>query len=543
VKGTDTEKTADTERAKPGFRRAWIWAAAGTVLCVILLLCLFLSGRIEEGVRSDPNEADILSESIREVLPASAVISETGKEEQESIVLQGGKEEPGSPALQADTDGKNDRFEILPDWINWKEKKIVLSTDVDGNEERTAVLSGKKTTIGQWESPEGCLVQDMLVCDIDSDGEEELMLLLWKIGTNVDLKLWNEVPEEKWGQHIYIFDILEDAVKPIWWASDIALLAESWEFNEKRRLIIHELSGKESYWDWDSFGLKPRPYVSFLVTGDLMIHKAIYKRGLLSEGGFSFLFDRIRPDLEETDVSICLEESVLVNGSEDYSSYPCFGSPAAVGEEIIRSGFDAVALATNHMLDKGAEAVDFTAELYEKNQVMVLGVQPSSGAGVESYRILERQGIRFALFNYTFSTNGYPVPEACPNMIHTLFDEEKVRNELEQGKKNSDFVIVIVHWGTEYDREIDEFQKKWADVFLDCGVGVVIGSHPHVLQKMELIKRDGKTMLCYYSLGNLISTMDREECQTGGLAKFNIISTTDGCRLAGYELKKIDSSF
>ncbi len=508
----DAEKSDRMRNAKKSPCRILAIILAGLLLCIVLL-CLLLAQRREKTDRTGKTAVSA------DEVAADAVIAD----EREDI---------------ADADGA-----FLPEWIEWHEKEITIPAAAAGNEDRTAVLTDKRVRLGQWESPENCLIQDMLVCDIDSDGENELLLLLWKIGTNIDLRLWNEKSEEKWGQHIYIFDILEDTVKPIWWASDIGLTARSWEFNEKRRLIIHELSGKESCWDWDSFGLKLRTGVSFMATGDLIIHKAIYDYGLRSEEGFSFLFDEIRSDMEETDVNICQEETVLVTRPEEYSTFPRFGSPAEVGEEIIRSGFDVVELATNHMLDKGYEAVDFTTGLYDDNNVMYIGAQPSSKVENEPYKILERQGIRFALFNYTFSTNGQPIPGEYPHMVHTLSDEERVKEELLQGRDDSDFVIVFVHWGTEYDRDIDDFQKKWTDIFMDCGAGVVVGSHPHVLQKMELIRKDDRTMLCYYSLGNLISTMDDEDCRVGGLAKFTVIRTSDGCRLAGYELKEINSGF
>ena len=114
-------------------------------------------------------------------------------------------------------------------------------------------------------------------------------------------------------------------------------------------------------------------------------------------------------------------------------------------------------------------------------------------------------------------------------MVELLEDRERMDIQLETARTKADAVVVFVHWGTEYDIEPDEQQEEYTRYFLEKGVDVVVGTHPHVVQPYELIQDDnGHEMLVYYSLGNLVSAQEPEECQTGGLARFTLVKSADG---------------
>ena len=104
-----------------------------------------------------------------------------------------------------------------------------------------------------------------------------------------------------------------------------------------------------------------------------------------------------------------------------------------------------------------------------------------------------------------------------------LFDEEKARKDIQKAKDLADVVIVVMHVGDEYVQEVDEQTKNWTDLFLEEGVDIVIGSHPHVIRPMEtLTGEDGHKMLVYYSLGNFVATQNDLPCLLGGMAKITI---------------------
>ena len=144
------------------------------------------------------------------------------------------------------------------------------------------------------------------------------------------------------------------------------------------------------------------------------------------------------------------------------------------------------------------------------------------------------------MLNYTYGTNGIRIPEKSPNAVHLLEDEERIRADISKAKAESDFVVVFVHWGTEYAEKPDDFQKKWTQIFLECGVDVTVGTHPHVLQPYELLRDDsGHEMLVYYSIGNYISAQSEKSCVKGGMAEFTVSLTKDGYRITEYGLKPL----
>ena len=122
-------------------------------------------------------------------------------------------------------------------------------------------------------------------------------------------------------------------------------------------------------------------------------------------------------------------------------------------------------------------------------------------------------------------------------MVHLLDNEEKIRGDIAEAKNAADFVIVFAHWGTEYIEEPDDFQKKWTQVFLDSGVDILIGTHPHILQPYEVLTDDsGHSMLVYYSLGNFISAQPEKSCVKGGMATFTVSLTSVGYSITEYDL-------
>lgn len=148
---------------------------------------------------------------------------------------------------------------FLPCWIEWKEKKEEISEREIGKTE--ILLEHRHLTVEKsgemlWESPKNVLVQDYLWCDINHDEKNELILLCWRIGRYGDAKpYWVEKDEKTWSQHIYIYQWKEGGIHPLWMASDIGMDVKEFAFDAKKRLMITEKDGKESCWDWISWGL------------------------------------------------------------------------------------------------------------------------------------------------------------------------------------------------------------------------------------------------------------------------------------------------
>ena len=441
---------------------------------------------------------------------------------------------------------------ILPRWIRWQTTEIVC--EAERGEPQRVTLNNKTVRVYHenavvWQSGSDIPVQDILWADIDHDMQKELLLLCWRKGKyGASRPFWVTKDETNWSQHIFIYEWSEEEIRPSWMASDIGLLADRWEFDEIRRLVITNTAEEKSAWDWISWGLQrielkseSLHQLTFAALGDNLIHKQIYDYAFHHFNGcFDDLFSGVQQELSAYDVTSINQETILVDNPKQYSSYPLFGTPLQVGDAVVNAGFSIVSCATNHTLDQGFEAVDLTVSLYENAGVVCAGAQASDDDTYRPFEILEKNGIRCAVFGYTQSTNGSRIPQDSPYAVHTLDQEQQVRNDLLAGRQAADFCIVYVHWGTEYASEPDEEQRRWAEIFAECGVDVVIGTHPHVLQPYEWVSgTDGHQTLVYYSLGNFISAQTDESCKIGGMAYFTVTKVNESVSVTDVGLKTL----
>lgn len=436
-------------------------------------------------------------------------------------------------------------FAKIPLWVRWEKSAF---TDKTGNYE--IVLRHKKVCVKYdtnviWRSQKEIKVQKALSCDIDNDGTEELILLCWKIGRFGKHKpFWITNDEDTWSQHLFVYEYEAEQIRPKWMSSYLGQNIADMKFNGKEapnvRLWMQEPDGTMSSWVWDFWGFeREEEKISFCVFGDVLAHKPIYNYGLQKEPSFGFLFENVQQIVDDSTVAVINQETPLTDNPAMYGDFPRFGTPVQVGRAIVNAGFDVVTCATNHALDRGVEGVDFTKKFFESNDIKCLGIQTSEEEKRNPYTMITRNGVRFALLNFTYGTNGISIPENFPNMVH-LFSEKEVRSALTQARSEADFVIVFAHWGTEYAPEPDAFQKQWTQIFLECEVDIVVGTHPHCLQPYEVLVDDnGHRMLVYYSIGNYISAQPEKECVKGGAAQFTIELTPTGYQLTAYALQPL----
>lgn len=445
---------------------------------------------------------------------------------------------------------------LLPHWIVWR-----IGTFSDTAQQYEIVLTHKTVNVFYedkmiWTTPKGVKVQDAMSCDIDNDGEDELILLCWKIGRYGKSKpFWVMQDEKNWSQHIFVYEYDREEVKPKWMSSyigqDVAEMAANsrptggmtanGERKLQQHLLLTDRAGKISSWIWESWGFtREDTDISFVVFGDNLIHEPIYQYGLHNNNDFGFLFGNLQKVIDTSDVAIINQETPLTDQPSKYSDYPRFGTPAGVGEAIADAGFDVVTCATNHAFDQGAAGINFTRDFFRNHGIMCIGTQSEEENEYRPYEVLTKSGVRFALFNYTYGTNGIAIPEVKSYMVHLLEDEEKIRADLAKAKSETDVVLVFVHWGTEYEKQPDEFQQKWTQVFLESKVDAVIGTHPHTLQPYEVLRDDsGHEMLIYYSIGNYISAQPEQSCVKGGMAAFTVSLTAEGYKITEYGLQPL----
>lgn len=265
--------------------------------------------------------------------------------------------------------------------------------------------------------------------------------------------------------------------------------------------------------------------VEFLAVGDNIAHGPIYKSGQ-GEGdiwNYDHIYEPVKKDIEEADLSLVTQETIFVEDRNNVSGYPAFGTPVEIGDALVNAGFDVIAHSSNHVLDKGTKSIEYTLNWWEQThpEIEVLGIHKSVEEADE-ISVIQCKNLKIAMLDYTYSFNGIEMPKE-KEYLADLFDEEKARKDIQKAKGLADVVIVVMHVGDEYVQEVDEQTQNWTDLFLEEGVDIVIGSHPHVIRPMEtLTGEDGHKMLVYYSLGNFVGTQNDLPCLLGGMAKITI---------------------
>lgn len=435
---------------------------------------------------------------------------------------------------------------FLPGWIAWEEDHNFGGAGGYEISLADRALCVRYDGERIWNSPENVKVQQVLSCDIDRDDAEELILLCWKKGRFGKYRpFWVEEDEKGWSQHLFVYEYGEREITPKWMSSylgqDVLSMGTAQNKSGEKWLLLTDKKGAASSWRWGSWGFsKEDTEVSFILFGDNLIHEPIYTYGLNHNGNFDFLYEHVRKRIDESDIAVINQETPLVENASEYGDYPRFGTPIQVGEAMADAGFDAVACATNHALDRGEKGIRTTKEFFSSRGILCLGIQTSEESENKPYEIMKRKGASFALFNYTYGTNGNSLPEGYPYTVHLLKEEAQIREDLKKAREEADFVIVIVHWGTEQETEPDLLQKEWTNVFLESKVDVVIGSHSHTVQPFEMLDgTDGHRMLVYYSLGNFVSAQQEKSCGKGAAAVFTAVPGADGYEVSNYDLKPL----
>ena len=275
--------------------------------------------------------------------------------------------------------------------------------------------------------------------------------------------------------------------------------------------------------------------VKLVAVGDILIHTPLLDEGLQEDGSydFKFLFEIMKSDFESADIAVVNQESVLGGSELGYDGYPNFNSPDEVGDAIVDAGFDVVLHATNHAMDVRIEGIHNTIEYWKQkgDAITMLGFNETAEELCKP-KYIEKNGIKIAMFNYTYGLNGYVLPEGEEYRVNLLDDSnrELIVSEIQKAKEEADFVIVFPHWGNEdWLGEPSDWQKNWANIFTDAGVDLIIGAHPHVLEKVEWIETEaGNKSLCYYSVGNYISNQQELNEVLGGMATVTIIKDENG---------------
>ena len=278
--------------------------------------------------------------------------------------------------------------------------------------------------------------------------------------------------------------------------------------------------------------------VTLMALGDNLIHNTVYWSAELPGGGYDFspFYAAIAPVAAQYDLACINQETILVTDPALYDNYPSFGSPVQVADALSGAGFRVITAATNHCFDKGETGILDTCRYWREVHpgVTLLGIHGTQ-EDAQTLRVVEKNGIRIAMLNYTYGLNGGAPGKAW--MVDRFVTFDAVREDLARAKEASNFVIVFAHWGEEGTFRPNDYEKTWAQVLADGGADLIIGGHPHVLQPLQtLTAEDGREVPVFYSLGNFLSHQTDAENMLGGMASATICMDDTGAYLESCEL-------
>lgn len=274
---------------------------------------------------------------------------------------------------------------------------------------------------------------------------------------------------------------------------------------------------------------KRKAKATITAAGDIMLHQPLLDSPLYYNAAdntydYSSIFKYIRNDYEASDFVTATFEGSLTGG--DYDGFPTFKSPDAIAAAMKENSIDLCLLANNHIYDASDEGLKRTMQVMDDIKLPYAGVRKT--ASDSPYSIRDINGIKVGIFNYVFETepldgrktiNGISVNDESESLINSFREEapdtlyQDIKKELkEMERQKVEFTIAYLHWGTEYQTTESEYQHAIAQKLCDMGIDALIGSHPHVIQPVDVLtSADGShKMFCAYAIGNLISNQRTE---------------------------------
>lgn len=288
--------------------------------------------------------------------------------------------------------------------------------------------------------------------------------------------------------------------------------------------------------------LEPKENVSIAVTGDVMFARKMPNVLSLEISPFSGVSNVTSTvDL----LLVNFENAATYSGNAVKGDVPLSCDPAYV--PLLKANNNTVAsLANNHAFDYGIEGMHDTVNYLKDSGITVIGAGDTEDEAHDSV-VQDINGRKITILNYMDSDNfaeySYEVmPYANgSNPGYSAYDSEAAQKEIAENN-DSDLIIAYLHFGNEYSNAPNEDQVRIAHELIDYGADVVIGSHPHVTQGIEMY--DGKPI--FYSLGNFIFDQSNEATHSAYFVQIDLVGDKGECTvypiyISGYLPQYMDS--
>lgn len=253
--------------------------------------------------------------------------------------------------------------------------------------------------------------------------------------------------------------------------------------------------------------------VKILAMGDMIFHQPIVKNYRSNDSyDFTPIFNNISSDINEADLAIANFEG-SVNSNRKLSGFPLFNFPKETIYSLKNVGFDLLSTANNHALDTGLDGIAETISHINESGMKNFGTLAEDG---DKGIIVEKNGIKIGLISFTDTLNGMDSLMRGKEYSVNTFAQD-VKSDIQNLKDNTDIVIVYPHWGNEYQLVPNERQIFLKEMLQESGADIILGSHPHVLQRYEVEDKNNKKYFTIFSMGNALSNQRVENLKKSGV--------------------------
>jgi len=292
-------------------------------------------------------------------------------------------------------------------------------------------------------------------------------------------------------------------------------------------------------WSWSAFSAHQQEAIqtepsadtlTLMFIGDVMSHSPQVTAAKLADGTYDYApcYRFLAPYIASAD--LCIANMEVPLAGEPYTGYPQFSCPDQMMSQLFDAGVDVFLTSNNHTCDKGAKGLRRTIHVMDSLGIPHVGTYlDSADFNRRNPLIIDKNGFRIAILNYTYGTNGIPAPKP---FIVNLLDSASIARDVTRAKElEADFIVVMPHWGIEYERHQNKAQERFARYMYECGADMVVGGHPHVVQPITLENRNEQGVaqrVTAYSLGNFVSNQRKRYTDGGIIVKCEIVKQSSG---------------
>ena len=279
--------------------------------------------------------------------------------------------------------------------------------------------------------------------------------------------------------------------------------------------------------------------VNLLFAGAILLNRKALMSGIGANNNFNYdhLFTHISKDIKNANLAIVDQETPFhIDPSE--KSFPKKGlnTPKEIADSIVNAGFKVVLHGTDYAYNKKDKGINNTLDYWKTKfpSIKTLGISNTLEESEKDYFIYKQQNLAIGIINFSGFV-GKSIPKQNKYMVNTLTTEKLAI--IDKLKKETDYLIVCMNWGTKDSKSPCKKQISMAKVLASHGVDMIIGNHPNFVNPVSYVRADnGNKALVFWSLGLLIGDEKKSLSNLGALANIVISKAKDNAYLSSYSL-------